>query len=116
MPKVIKKQAMIDKVKKNFSKKPLVKVEKHYLAITRFIGKYKLHKHNRDELFYVLDGHLEIMVGHKVYHLDEGDIILIKKGEKHQSLNEEVAHILVFEPQDTTIEYLDQWDHGAERP
>ncbi|MCK4613723.1 MAG: cupin domain-containing protein [Thermoplasmata archaeon] len=107
MPEIVRIEDKKKALKKSFSKMPLLLVDNSYLGITRFKGRYKLHTHNRDELFYVLDGQLEIEVEKKKYTLDPGDAILIKKGEEHLSLSDTETHVLVFEPQNIRIKYLE---------
>lgn len=106
MPKVVHILKKKEEIKEKFLKTPLLSVNNHFLGIARFKGCYKCHTHDRDELFYVLDGELIIKVNKRRYSLDPGDAILIKKGEKHWSMSEKETHVLVFEPKDIQIEYL----------
>lgn len=79
----------------------------HYLGMARFQGRYRLHTHDRDELFYVLDGKFIIEVNRKRHVLEPGNAILVRKGEPHVTMSEEETHVLVFEPQDIKIDYLE---------
>ena len=59
------------------------------------------------ELMYVVKGVLEIDVNSRHYTINEGDAILIKKGEKHVSMSEEEVLVLIFESQDVEINFFE---------
>jgi len=107
MPKIIRVEKQKMKLPRSFFKMPIAMVDNYYLGLARFKGKYKLHHHDKDELMFVLDGKLIIKVNNRKYTLDPGESILIKKGEKHVSMSEEETHILVFESQDISINFLE---------
>jgi mannose-6-phosphate isomerase-like protein (cupin superfamily) len=69
-------------------------------------GEYKLHRHDRDELFLVMEGHLTIEVDGRVHELDPGMAITISKGSAHRSRSEMMTLAAVFEPQGINIEFL----------
>jgi len=101
---VLEKARQLDK---SFFKKPLLMVNDSYLGVARFKGRYRLHKHDRDELFFVLDGKLIIQVEDKIHTVEPGGAILIRKGEEHVSMSQEETHVLVFEPQNINFDPLE---------
>ena len=107
MTKIISIQQKKEKIKKKFSKIPLLYVNDNYLGIVRLKGRSKLHIHDRDEVVYVLDGRLIINVNGTEHILEPGDAILIEKGERHISMNEVETHILIFEPQNIKTYFLE---------
>jgi len=107
LPQVINVPKRIAKLAKDFKKTPLLYVENHFLGVVKFKGEFKPHKHNRDEIFYVLDGKLIIWVNGRKRTVEPGDAILIRKGEAHASMCEEETHALVFEAQDIKIKFLE---------
>ena len=94
-------------IKEFFKKTPLIKLNDHYFGLTWMEEGYRLHKHDRDEFFLVLEGHLEIQVGDEVHGLDPYQGILIKAGESHKSKASEKTLVGVFEPQDIGIEFME---------
>jgi len=90
-----------------FVKTPLLKVGDQYFGLAWMEEEYKLHKHNVDEFFLVMEGHLHIEVSDKVYDLDPGMGLLIKAGEPHKSRASPKTLVGIFEPQKINIQYLE---------
>ncbi len=88
-------------------KTPLFFFNDDFLGLARLKGQHRLHTHDRDELFYVLDGELTITVDRERHTLRAGDAVLIEKGEEHVTTCEDVAHVLIFEPKDIGTEYVE---------
>lgn len=103
MPNIIRIDKAKAKLKRNFFKRPIARVDGYYMGLARFKGEYKVHYHDMDELLYVLDGQLIIKVNHRKYTLEKGEGILIKAGERHNSMCEKKTHILVFESQNVSF-------------
>lgn len=94
------------RVKEKFTKTPIALVNDNYLGLAWMRGEYKLHRHDQDELFLVMEGHLTIEVDGVVHELDPGQAITILKGSAHRSRSEMMTLVAVFEPQKINIEYL----------
>lgn len=94
-------------IKELFKKTPLLKLNDHYFGLTWMEEGYRLHKHDRDEFFLVLEGHLEIQVGDKVHELDPFQGILIEAGEPHKSKASHKTLVGVFEPINIGMEFLE---------
>ena len=110
VPKIINVNDKKADITDDMTKNPLFFLNDDYFGIARFKGRHGLHRHDQDELFYVLDGHLTIEVNKEIYELDPGDAILIEAGEEHVSMCEKPAHLLIFEPQAIkTINVGENW-------
>ena len=59
----------------------------------------RLHDCGNDEFFYVLKGHMEIEIEGNMFHLKEGDGILVKAGQKHKQNTPNQAWIMVVSKQ-----------------
>lgn len=94
-------------IPEKFVKTPLLKIGDQYFGLAWMEEEYRLHKHNVDEFFLVIEGHLTIEVSGKVHDLDPGMGVLIKAGEPHKSKASPKTLVGIFEPQKIKIEYLD---------
>jgi mannose-6-phosphate isomerase-like protein (cupin superfamily) len=54
-----------------------------------------------DELFLVVKGRLTIKLRDRDLHLEEGEFVIIPKGEDHLPIAEEEAWVLLLEPKTT---------------
>lgn len=78
------------------------------VKIAKVKGDFVMHKHdNEDELFYVIEGVLNIELKDKTIVLNAGEFVIIPKGIEHRPFAEEEAKILLFEPA-TTLNTGDQ--------
>ena len=93
-------------ITESFKKTPVAKVNDQYIGLAWMEGEYKLHRHNVDEFFLVLEGHLTLEVDGKIMEVGPETGILIKAGEKHKSSATMRTLVAVFEPQSVKIEYL----------
>jgi mannose-6-phosphate isomerase-like protein (cupin superfamily) len=94
-------------VTENFKKTPIFLSNDQYFGLAWMEGEYKLHRHDKDEVFLVLEGHLTIEVEGGVMEVGPDMAILIKAGEKHKSRATRKTLVAVFEPQGIQIEYLE---------
>ncbi|MFW3145539.1 MAG: cupin domain-containing protein [Thermoplasmatota archaeon] len=95
------------KIPQDFKKTPIFLFNGQYFGLAWMEGEYKLHRHDKDELFLVLEGHLSIEVEGEKREVGPDFAILIKAGEKHKSIATMRTLVAVFEPQDIHIEYLE---------
>ena len=94
-------------IHQKFKKTPIFKLNDQYFGLAWMEGKYKLHRHNKDEMFLVLEGHLILEVEGEVMEVGPDFAIKIKAGERHRSTATRRTLVAVFEPQDIQIEYLE---------
>lgn len=87
------------KVLELFKKTPIATVNDHFFGLAWLMGDFVLHKHDVDEFYLVMEGHLTIEVSGKIHELDPGMGIKIEKGEPHRSHSERMTLVAIFEPQ-----------------
>jgi mannose-6-phosphate isomerase-like protein (cupin superfamily) len=73
-----------------------------YVKVVKFQGEYVWHHHaNEDELFLVIDGHIEIHFHDRVVPLDSGEFCIVPRGVEHKPVAAREASVLLFEPAST---------------
>ena len=82
-----------------------------YVKVVKFEGEYVWHSHeHEDEMFLVLDGHVDIHFRDRVVALDVGEFCVVPRGVEHKPVAEQLASVLLFEP--ATTRNTGQVDHG----
>lgn len=72
------------------------------VKIAKIQGEFPWHAHeHEDEMFYVVDGEIEIALRDKMLNLKKGEYVVIPKGVEHSPRAENEAQILMFEPVET---------------
>ena len=72
------------------------------VKVVKIEGEYVWHQHaNEDEMFLVLDGHIDIHFRDRVVSLDPGEFCIVPRGVEHKPEARTIASVLLFEP-DTT--------------
>lgn len=73
-----------------------------YVKIAKFEGEYVWHKHDEeDELFLVVEGHVDIHLRDKTIGLDAGEFTIVPRGVEHKPSATCVASVVLFEPVST---------------
>lgn len=73
-----------------------------YLKLVKFEGEYVWHRHaHEDELFLVIDGHIDIHFRDRIVALDKGEFCIVPRGVEHKPAAERPASVLLFEPATT---------------
>ncbi|MAG56769.1 MAG: hypothetical protein CMJ83_10800 [Planctomycetes bacterium] len=86
-----------------------------YVKVARFEGSYVWHQHeNEDELFLVLEGHVDIHLQGRVIGLDPGELTIVPRGVAHKPVADGVAQVLLFEPVSTRNTGEVDHDHTIE--
>ncbi|HSJ56855.1 MAG TPA: cupin domain-containing protein [Anaerolineae bacterium] len=65
--------------------------------LSRFDGAYKFHVHTKDEMYVVLEG--EILIDYydgPSVPVRQGEVLVVRAGEKHRSRAEQEALVLMF--------------------
>jgi len=83
----------------------LGQVDDYCAYLTRFLGTYKFHTHDRDEMYVVLKGEIFIDYddGRRV-QLSPQETLVVKAGEVHRSGAEREALVLMFKARDLFAE------------
>lgn len=73
-----------------------------YVKLAKLKGEFVWHSHEQeDELFYVLNGTLQMEFRDKTVTLEEGDCLIVPRGTEHRPVADEEVAILLFEPSST---------------
>jgi mannose-6-phosphate isomerase-like protein (cupin superfamily) len=93
----------IGKIKEYWQPKIIGELNNQLVKVVKLKGEFVMHHHdNEDELFYVVEGYLEIELKEKTVRLNEGDFVIIPKGIEHKPIAKKEVHVMLFEP-DTTL-------------
>jgi mannose-6-phosphate isomerase-like protein (cupin superfamily) len=93
-------------IHEDFMKTTLMLPNDQLLGLAWMEGEFIPHKHNMDEVFLVLEGHLSMEVEGEIRELDPGMAILIRKGERHMSKSSIRTLVAFFEPKEMSIEFV----------
>jgi mannose-6-phosphate isomerase-like protein (cupin superfamily) len=92
----------IDKIKEYWQPKIIGELNNQLVKVVKLKGEFVMHHHdNEDELFYVVEGSLEIELKEKTIQLNEGDFVIIPKGLEHKPIAQKEVHVMLFEPNTT---------------
>jgi mannose-6-phosphate isomerase-like protein (cupin superfamily) len=70
--------------------------------VAKFENEYVWHHHDEeDELFLVIEGHVDIHLRDSVVGLDPGEFYIVRRGVEHKPVATGVAQVLLFEPAQT---------------
>ena len=73
-----------------------------HVKLVKVKGDFIWHHHeHEDELFLVLDGHLDMHFRDRVVALDVGEFLIVPRGVEHKPSSVAGAHLLLFEPSST---------------
>ncbi|MAE76324.1 MAG: mannose-6-phosphate isomerase [Planctomycetes bacterium] len=73
-----------------------------YVKVAKFENEYVWHHHDEeDELFLVIEGHVDIHLRDSVVGLDPGEFYIVRRGVEHKPVATGVAQVLLFEPAQT---------------
>jgi mannose-6-phosphate isomerase-like protein (cupin superfamily) len=73
-----------------------------YVKLAKFEGEYVWHKHDvEDELFYVIDGRLNIELRDRTVELTAGEFFVVPHGVEHKPVALPRADVMLFEPATT---------------
>jgi len=86
--------------KDTFSPKIVGELNGQYVLLVKLEGdKVPWHIHqNEDEMFYVLDGTLDVLERDKVTTLNAGEFYIVPKGVEHRVIPKEFVKLMLFEP------------------
>ena len=73
-----------------------------YVKVVWFEGEYVWHTHaEEDELFLVIDGHIDVHFRDRVVSLDPGEFCIVPRGVEHKPVAARRAAVALFEPAST---------------
>ncbi len=89
----------LTKFTEHWSPRIVAQMNDYHLKVVKVQGEFVWHDHpDTDEVFFVVKGHLDILLRSGVVSLDEGEIYVVPKGVEHKPVAEYECHILLVEP------------------
>jgi len=79
-------------------------VEDLNINITIYHGEYPVHKHPKDEFFYVMDGEIELQFGEEQVMLRKGEGLKIPRETVHKAYARNRVAVMKIEPVDFPFE------------
>jgi mannose-6-phosphate isomerase-like protein (cupin superfamily) len=69
------------------------------VKLVKFQGPFVWHHHDHeDELFLVVKGRFRMEFPDRHVWLEEGEFLIVPRGQEHRPVADEEAHVLLFEP------------------
>jgi len=104
MEKVININSCFEKFDDIYSPKIIAELNGQYVLAVKAEGeKIPWHTHeNEDELFYVVEGILEIFETDKQFKVKPGEFYIVRKGIEHRVIPQGKVKLLLFQPAETT--------------
>lgn len=70
-----------------------------YVKLAKLKGEFVWHKHEEEEeLFYVLEGELEIEFRDKTIKINKNEFLIVPKGVEHKPVAKDEVSVMIFEP------------------
>ena len=89
----------LSKFSEHWSPKIIAQLNDYHLKLAKVQGEFVWHDHpDTDEVFIVVQGHLDILFRDGKVSLDEGEMFVVPKGVEHKPVAEKECHILLIEP------------------
>ena len=87
-------------IKNHFSPKIIGEVNDIYIKIVKILGEEvpRHHHEDEDELFYILEGSLEMEIENRPpFQMNKGDLYIVKKGVNHRVSSQNECHLMLIE-------------------
>lgn len=92
-------QEKLTKFSEHWSPKIIAQLNDYHLKLAKVQGEFIWHDHpETDEVFIVVNGHLDILFRDGKVSLNEGEMFVVPKGMEHKPVAEQECHILLIEP------------------
>jgi mannose-6-phosphate isomerase-like protein (cupin superfamily) len=102
MPKIVSPRKAAAALTEFWSPRVVGEVDDNYIKVAKLHGTLAWHSHeNEDELFLVLKGRLRIEMEGGPVELDEGEMLVVPKGVRHNPVAVEECHVLLIERKST---------------
>jgi mannose-6-phosphate isomerase-like protein (cupin superfamily) len=90
------------KIQKLHSYKLVAEMNDYQFKLVKAKREFIWHKHvETDEVFMVIEGHLQIDLRDKTLNLNKGEMVVVPKGVEHKPVCKEECTILLIEPSGT---------------
>ena len=95
-------QEKFSKFSEHWSPKIIAQMNNYHFKLAKVQGEFVWHDHpETDEMFFVVEGQLEIHLRDGVVRLNEGEMYVVPKGVEHKPVAEQECHIMLIEPAGT---------------
>jgi len=72
------------------------------VKVVKFRGEYVWHHHEgEDELFWVIKGRIRMLLRDREITVEEGEFCIVPRGVEHKPVADELAEVVLFEPDST---------------
>jgi mannose-6-phosphate isomerase-like protein (cupin superfamily) len=89
--------SLAKKLKGPWEPMEVVRMDGYHVLLALFDGEYKFHKHDGDEMFYVIKGEIEIEMDSGTIKLKEGEGYLLPKETEHRSRAAKPSVVMAIE-------------------
>ena len=87
------------KFEDQWSPKVIAEMNDYQFKLVKIKGEFVTHNHeDTDEVFIVIEGLMKIHYEDRVIELKTGEMVVVKKGEKHRPYAEKECKIMLVEP------------------
>ena len=102
MPTVLSPGQVAASLTELWSPRVIGEVDDAYIKVARVHGTFAWHSHvNEDELFLILKGRLRIEMDSGAVELNEGEMVIVPKGVRHNPVAEQECHVMLIERKST---------------
>ncbi len=82
--------------------KLIAELNNYHLKLIKAKREFIWHSHpETDELFFVVEGKMELAFRDRMFEVKEGELIVVPKGVEHKPICENKCTIMLIEPRDT---------------
>jgi len=102
MSDVINLEQKLSLFSDHWSPKIIAQMNDYHFKLAKVQGEFVWHSHpETDEVFFIVDGTLDIELRDKTVTLNPGEMVVIPKDVEHKPVAKEECHILLVEPAGT---------------
>ena len=102
IPKTINFEEKLDKFTDHWSPKIIAEMNDYQFKLVKIRGEFVWHKHDEtDEVFIVLDGEMSIAFRDGTVHLNQGEMVVVPRGEEHRPVAKNECMLMVIDPTGT---------------
>ncbi|MEZ5031164.1 MAG: cupin domain-containing protein [Saprospiraceae bacterium] len=102
MPNKINLRKKLDQFQDHWHPRIVGELNGQHVKLAKLKGEFVWHAHEQeDELFYVIDGTLDLEFRDQTVHLQAGECIIVPRGVEHRPVAREEVSVMLFEPAST---------------
>ena len=102
MPKAISPKVVAASLTELWSPRVIAEVDDAYIKVAKIKGSFVWHSHeNEDEMFLVLKGRMRIEMDGGSVDLGEGELFVVPKGVRHNTVADQECHLMLIERKTT---------------